>query len=119
MQQCEDDNVSILSIRVPSLKHLFLYRHLIVGNDGDGFVIDTPSVEHLKIVDYSYGSRVVKNTMSRIITASINIFSPQTKQLLGSLTSAKRLLFCLPTSKVTMLFSTHYSFSLLEGLNEQ
>ncbi|KAG7534460.1 FBD domain, partial [Arabidopsis thaliana x Arabidopsis arenosa] len=99
VQQCQDDNVSILSIRLPSLKHLFLYRHLIVGNVGEGFVIDTPSLEHLKIVDYSYGSRVVKNTMSRIITASIDIFSPQTKQLLGSLTSAKRLFLCLPTSK--------------------
>lgn len=105
VEQCPDDNVAILSVRVPSLKHLFVYRHLKVAKDGEGFVIDAPSVEFLKIVDYSTGFRVIENDMSKIITAIVDICYPLTTQLMGSLTAAKRLYLCLP--KVTCLFTTN------------
>ncbi|KAL9283648.1 putative FBD-associated F-box protein [Arabidopsis thaliana] len=100
VKQCSDDNVTILTVRVPSLKRLSLIQRAELEIDvPHDFVIDTPSLEHLKIVDYTYGSRVVKSTMNRIITASMDVFSPQTKEILGSLTSTKRLFLCLPNSK--------------------
>ncbi|EFH42404.1 hypothetical protein ARALYDRAFT_918790 [Arabidopsis lyrata subsp. lyrata] len=37
--------------------------------------------------------------MCKIATASVDIYSPQTTELLGSLTSVKRLFLCLPTSE--------------------
>ncbi|XP_010485173.1 PREDICTED: putative FBD-associated F-box protein At5g56390 [Camelina sativa] len=85
------------SVRVPSLKRLSLLEKK--NNVLHEFVIDAPSLESLKIVDYSLGSRIVERNMSRIITASIDLFTPQTEQLMGSLTSAKSLFLCLPNSK--------------------
>ncbi|XP_010485164.1 PREDICTED: probable FBD-associated F-box protein At1g32375 [Camelina sativa] len=71
---CPYDNVVILSVRVPSLKTLVLNiadeRKL---EDVYGFVIYTPNLECLKIDDYNFDFE--------------------------SITSAKRLNLCLPTSK--------------------
>ncbi|XP_020866883.1 probable FBD-associated F-box protein At1g32375, partial [Arabidopsis lyrata subsp. lyrata] len=101
VELCRDDNVAILSIRMPSLKCLFLHKSDgIVKKDAHGFVIDAPCLECLDIVDYSHGFRIVENNMCKIAKANVDISYPHTEQLLGSLTSAKRLFLCLPTSKV-------------------
>ncbi|EOA14607.1 hypothetical protein CARUB_v10027858mg [Capsella rubella] len=97
VEQCKGDNLTTLRVRVPSLKRLSLIEH--ENNVVHEFVIDAPSLERLKIVDYSLGSRIVESNMSRIITASIDLWSPQTEQLLDSLTSAKSFFLCLPNSK--------------------
>ncbi|XP_010476598.1 PREDICTED: probable FBD-associated F-box protein At1g32375 [Camelina sativa] len=96
-----DDNVDILNVRVPSLKSLFLYKlaHRLNKNKSHGFVIDAPSLECLDIVDYSRGFRIVENEFSKIVKANINILSPHTEQILGSITLAKRLILCLPRSE--------------------
>ncbi|XP_010476587.1 PREDICTED: putative FBD-associated F-box protein At5g56390 [Camelina sativa] len=93
----ECSGATIWSVRVPSLKRLSLLEK--VNNVLHEFVIDAPSLESLKIVDYSLGSRIAESNMSRIITASVDLFTPQTEQLMGSLTSAKSLFLCLPNSK--------------------
>ncbi|CAH8279873.1 unnamed protein product [Arabidopsis lyrata] len=100
VEQCPDDSVAIFTVRVPSLKSLVLHkRRNIVKNKAHGFVIDAPSLKCLEILDYSYGIHIVENNMCKIATASVDIYSPQTTELLGSLTSVKRLFLCLPTSE--------------------
>ncbi|XP_019095864.1 PREDICTED: probable FBD-associated F-box protein At1g32375 [Camelina sativa] len=111
VEQCPDDNVAILSIRIPSLRSLFLHKSdQIVNENAHGFLIDAPSLECLDIVDYSHGFRTIESNMCKIGKANVDISHPHTEQLLGSLTKAKRLFLCLPTSKdaypVGSLFSS-------------
>ena len=114
VEQCRGDNVTILNIRMPSLKCLFLHKpDNIVKEDAHGFVIDTPSLECLDIVDYSHGFRIVENDICKIGKANVDISFPHTEQLMGSLTSAERLFLCLPTSKVILCCLLHAVISIL------
>ncbi|CAH2069760.1 unnamed protein product [Thlaspi arvense] len=99
MEQCEDDSVTILSVRVPSLKRLVLYRiETIFKIKSQGFVIDAPSLEFLDIFHTS-GYCVIESSMTQVVEANIviNIWQPWKK--LSSITSFKRFYLCVPFSK--------------------
>ncbi|KAG7534445.1 Leucine-rich repeat 2 [Arabidopsis thaliana x Arabidopsis arenosa] len=101
VKQILNDNVSMVTVRVPSLKRLVLNQEVknAVNGIANGFVINTPSLECMDIVDLTTGCHIVENDMPNIVKAKVDIFHPQTEKLLGSITLAKYLHICLPTSK--------------------
>ncbi|CAH2069761.1 unnamed protein product [Thlaspi arvense] len=106
VEQCPGDNVPILSVRMPHLKSLALSKKGDRAEGEHGFVIDAPSLEFLKIRDYYKGFCVIVNDMSKILNAKVYITRPQNEQLVGSITSSKRLCLCLPTPKNVYPVST-------------
>ncbi|CAA7062506.1 unnamed protein product [Microthlaspi erraticum] len=103
----------LLSISVPSLKSLVLRSSKPVNIDANcycckvplkanditnTFTIDTPSLECLDIVDHHSWFCVIEN-MPKLETAHVDVTYCVRGNTLGSLTSAKRLSLCLPTSK--------------------
>ncbi|CAH2079776.1 unnamed protein product [Thlaspi arvense] len=96
VEQCRDDNVTIFTVIVPSLKSLSLHtvgRYII--NDKEGFVIDAPSLECLTISDESGGFCIIENDLPKIVTASLSLWYVDPWKILGSITSVKRLDLCL------------------------
>ncbi|XP_056853963.1 probable FBD-associated F-box protein At1g32375 isoform X1 [Raphanus sativus] len=107
VEQCSSDNVTIFNVRVPSLKSLVL--HALADDDDDddeyGFVIDTPSLEWLDIVDYREGFCIIENGMPKIMTASFDVNYSHSGEIMRTITSVKRLDLCLSTSsKVPVLY---------------
>ncbi|KAL1195226.1 putative FBD-associated F-box protein [Cardamine amara subsp. amara] len=71
VELCSDDNVNVLSVRVPSLKSLVLHTSKDrVIEDVNGFVIDAPSLECLKIVDN--GPRSTRIPLNARVSAACN-----------------------------------------------
>ncbi|AED96749.1 FBD domain [Arabidopsis thaliana x Arabidopsis arenosa] len=101
VKQILNDNLAIVTVRVPSLKRLVLNQEVknVVKSIANGFVINTPALECMNIVDFSTGCNIVESDMPNIVKAKVDIFHPRTEQLLGSTTLAKYLHLCLPTSK--------------------
>lgn len=54
VEQCQDDNVTIFTVKVPTLKSVSVHKSLDRYLD-DGIVIDAPSLEYLDILDNSGG----------------------------------------------------------------
>lgn len=52
VNRCPDDNVTVLTVRVPSLKILYMRYHKD-SYGGEAFVMDAPSLETLTIDDCS------------------------------------------------------------------
>lgn len=52
MNRCPDDNVTVFTVRVPSLKILYMRYHKD-SYGGEAFVMDAPSLETLTIDDCS------------------------------------------------------------------
>ncbi|KAL1195804.1 putative FBD-associated F-box protein [Cardamine amara subsp. amara] len=95
VKRCANDNVTILNVRVSSLKCF-----KITNMDVDfGVVIDAPSLECLDIVEYRSEFCVIENSMTKIVEASVCISCAQTQQLLGSISSVERLYLCIPSAK--------------------
>ncbi|XP_023644856.1 probable FBD-associated F-box protein At1g32375 isoform X2 [Capsella rubella] len=95
-----NDNVTIFTVIVHSLKSLFLRESpKSVKNDARGFVIDAPSLECLDIVDHKGGFCIIENDMPKIVKADVDVLYVHPGKILGSITSAKRLHLCLSTSK--------------------
>ncbi|CAN7006738.1 unnamed protein product [Brassica rapa subsp. trilocularis] len=87
VEQLVSDNVTVFTVKVPSLKSATLYKSAGRCREGeDGFVIDAPSLEHLGIYFDPVGFVVIENEMPNIVKADV-------------VTSAKRLFTCLPYSK--------------------
>ncbi|CAL9243803.1 unnamed protein product, partial [Arabidopsis halleri] len=89
VEQCPDDNVTIFTIRVPSLKTLILRKSLDkrTGSE-DGFVIDAPSLESLDILDdYRGGFCVIENEMPNIVKADVDVRYSHPENILSSITS--------------------------------
>ncbi|XP_019086761.1 PREDICTED: putative FBD-associated F-box protein At5g50270 [Camelina sativa] len=95
--QCADDNVTTFTVRVPSLKRLLLEKSLEVK--GDGFVIDTPSLESFDIADDSEaGFCLIESPMPNIVKADITVaFHPG--NILSFVTSVKHLALCMASAK--------------------
>lgn len=63
-------------------------------------MIDAPSLEWLEILDYSGGFCVVENDMPKLVNASFDVFYSHFGNVLGSVTSVKRLDLCLSFTEV-------------------
>ncbi|CAG7880003.1 unnamed protein product [Brassica rapa] len=100
VDQCVDDNVTIFTVKVPSLKSASLYKSAGRSTEGeDGFVIDAPSLEYLGIFFDPVGFCVIENDMPNLVTAAVSAAYSSPGVTLTSFTSAKRLFICLPYSK--------------------
>ena len=97
MEKCLHDNVTTLTIKVPSLKSAFLDT-TSSGVEG-GFVIDSPSLEYVNIFYDAVGFCVIED-MPKIVKADVVAAHCSHGLSLTSFTSAKRLCICLPNSKV-------------------
>ncbi|XP_023633416.1 probable FBD-associated F-box protein At1g32375 [Capsella rubella] len=99
VKRCDNDNVEIFAIRVPSLKNLRLTStSKRVKGDSLGFVIEAPSLKLLDIKDYSGGVCVIENKMPEIVNAYIDVQYSCIEKLLGSIDSVQKLYICFPTS---------------------
>ncbi|KAL0710156.1 hypothetical protein Bca4012_017134 [Brassica carinata] len=100
VKQRPDDNVTIFTVKVPSLKRASLNKSSKRRTEGeDGFVIDAPSLEYLGISFGPVGSCVIENDMPKIVKANVVAAQSSSGVTLTSFTSAKRLYICLPYSK--------------------
>ncbi|KAG7606292.1 putative F-box domain, FBD domain, leucine-rich repeat domain superfamily [Arabidopsis thaliana] len=101
VEQCPDDNVTIFTIRVPSLKTLILRKSVDKRKGSeDGFVIDAPSLERLDIQDdYRGGFCVIENEMPNIVEADVDVAYGHPGKVLSSITSVKHLTLCITSSK--------------------
>ncbi|CAN6807385.1 unnamed protein product [Brassica oleracea] len=100
VEQLASDNVTVFTVKVPSLKSATLYKSAGRGREGeDGFVIDAPSLEHLGIYFDPVGFVVIENEMPNIVKADVVAAHSSPGVTLASVTSAKRLFTCLPYSK--------------------
>ncbi|KAF8108876.1 hypothetical protein N665_0104s0187 [Sinapis alba] len=91
------DNVKTYSICVPSLQSLDI--EYLVGGYQDprydhGYVINAPCLNYLHIVDHFSGFCSLVNIPEKL-EAEIQLRFCDSEKLLGSLTSAKQLSFCL------------------------
>ncbi|KAJ4907191.1 putative FBD-associated F-box protein [Raphanus sativus] len=67
VEQRINDNVTVFTVKVPSLKSATLYKAARLSIEGeDGFVIDAPSLEHLGISFDPVGFCVIENEMPNI-----------------------------------------------------
>ncbi|KAL0729120.1 hypothetical protein Bca4012_025213 [Brassica carinata] len=99
VEQCPHDNVTIFTVKVPSLKSAYLCK----SPDGyideeDGFVIDAPSLELLVVYNNSRGFCTIENDMPNIVKAKV-VVTHCPSGILSAITSVKRLDLCIPYSK--------------------
>lgn len=60
VEKCRDDNVTLFTVRVPSLKRLVLHTSENRDrDDSDGFVINAPCLEYFNIIDHKGGFCVI------------------------------------------------------------
>ncbi|XP_020865763.1 FBD-associated F-box protein At5g56370-like [Arabidopsis lyrata subsp. lyrata] len=90
-----DDNVTTtFSITVPTLQKLFYNGKSGALENESEFVLNAPSLKSLEILDGGYECKIEK--MPEIVAANVEVIYWNTDNLLGSLTSLKRLSLCLP-----------------------
>ncbi|XP_019096091.1 PREDICTED: probable FBD-associated F-box protein At1g32375 [Camelina sativa] len=100
VERCPDDNVTIFTVKVPSLKILSLRTlSFRVNDDAQGFVIDAPSLECLDLVDHAGGFCVIESDMPNIEDADIDVTYHLPRKILSSIASVQHLELCLLTSK--------------------
>ncbi|CAH8377213.1 unnamed protein product [Eruca vesicaria subsp. sativa] len=99
VELCLHDNVTIFTIKVPSLKSASLYKPSKTSVEGeDGFVIDAPSLEYMDIFYDAVGFCFIED-MPKIVKADVVASHSSRGVTLTSFTSAKHLFLCLPNSK--------------------
>ncbi|XP_010485175.2 PREDICTED: probable FBD-associated F-box protein At1g32375 [Camelina sativa] len=115
VEQCPGDNLaSVLTVKIPSLKRLCFrckqlitdLNHEIDEEDKDcGIVIDAPLLESFSIFDDTGGLSIyvnsdccIMNNMPKIVYANLNI-SYRIRNIMGSITSVKRLYLRLSTAE--------------------
>lgn len=100
VEQCVGDNVTIFTVKVPSLISASLYKSAKrCTQSEDGFVIDAPSLEYLNILYDTSGFCVIENDMPHLGEADVVASHSSPGVTLTSFNSAKRLFTCLPYSK--------------------
>ncbi|CAN7122172.1 hypothetical protein BRARA_B01274 [Brassica rapa] len=99
VEQCFDDNVTIFTVKVPSLKSAILRkskdRYI---DDEDGFVIDAPSLELLDVYNSTAGFCTIESAMPNIVKANV-VVNHGPSEILSAITSVKRLYLCLSYAK--------------------
>ncbi|XP_048626415.1 putative FBD-associated F-box protein At5g50270 isoform X1 [Brassica napus] len=92
VDRCLEDNVTVFTVRVPSLKTLYMcdapYKD---GYGGERFVIDAPSLETLTIDDSAGGFCVFENEMPNLVTAHIDFYYRHPGNILSSITPVRVL----------------------------
>uniref|UniRef100_A0A1J3HKJ6 Putative FBD-associated F-box protein n=1 Tax=Noccaea caerulescens TaxID=107243 RepID=A0A1J3HKJ6_NOCCA len=101
VRRCDNDNVTIFTIKVLFLKRISLRQQPDDKDGAHGLVIDAPSLEIFHIVDYSNAFCVIEKEMANIVEADIDIIDRNSHpgKILSSLVSVKRLNLCLGISK--------------------
>ncbi|ESQ42786.1 hypothetical protein EUTSA_v10015540mg [Eutrema salsugineum] len=100
VEQCSDDNVTGLSVKIPSLKNLSLRKSTDIDEDKTcGYVVDAPSLESFEVLDHSGEFCVIENNMPEIVYAYLDINYSHPWKILRSISSAKQLELCLASSK--------------------
>ncbi|KAL1195216.1 putative FBD-associated F-box protein [Cardamine amara subsp. amara] len=95
VEQCPDDNVTIFTVKVPSLKSLFLER-LDFADIEAGYVIDAPSLESFEILTINdRGFCIIENEMPNIVYASVDVAYSNYGNILSCITWVKRLTLCI------------------------
>ncbi|KAF8093007.1 hypothetical protein N665_0393s0009 [Sinapis alba] len=98
VERCLDDNVTIFTVRVPSLKILFMCnKREKTSDDAERVVIDAHSLETLTFDDFT--GCVLETETPNIVTAYIDIIYNHSGKILGSITTVKDLFLCLLSSK--------------------
>ncbi|EOA14862.1 hypothetical protein CARUB_v10028187mg [Capsella rubella] len=101
VERVPEDNVTSFSITVPSLLK-FNYHN--IDSSGGPFALHAPSLKSLEIEDI--GHECMIEEMPEIVAANVDVIYCKCDNLLGSLTSLKRLKLCLrsewlfPTGKI-------------------
>ncbi|CAN8252995.1 unnamed protein product [Cochlearia groenlandica] len=99
VERCLYDNVTVYTVKSPSLKRLFLHTSSdISGSESHGFVIDAPSLKCLDTF-HSQGFCVIESIMTNMVEAKIVFLYGDGWKKLKSITSLKRLNLCVPTLK--------------------
>ncbi|KAG7538164.1 F-box-like domain superfamily [Arabidopsis suecica] len=109
VKQCIDDNVTIFTVKVPSLKSLVLDNLVFRSTDiGSGYVIDAPSLERFTLHD-AYEDRfcVIENEMPNIVEAYVDVAYSHPGTILSSITSVKHLTLCITSSEVIIYLTIH------------
>ncbi|KAF3575188.1 hypothetical protein F2Q69_00061909 [Brassica cretica] len=106
----DHDNSGKLTVVVPSLQSLSLY--IPYAHDIDGVVIETPCLKYFILWDLSWQDHyfLIEN-MPFLAEAYVDVNLPDTKSLIGSITSVKRLAIC---SK--LMLDEDFVFNQLEQL---
>ncbi|CAA7062558.1 unnamed protein product [Microthlaspi erraticum] len=103
VEQCPGDNVTVFTVRVPSLESVYLHKSydkdVDDADDAEGFVINAPSLKYLGITDTIGGYCVIENEMPNIARADVEADYKCVSNILGSITSVKRLHLCSLYSK--------------------
>ncbi|WZY75720.1 hypothetical protein YC2023_022104 [Brassica napus] len=103
VEQCFDDNVTIFTVKVPSLKSAILRkskdRYI---DDEDGFVIDAPSLELLDVYNSTAGFCTIESAMPNIVKANV-VVNHGPSEILSAITSVKRLYLCLSYAKLSCI----------------
>ncbi|XP_023633493.1 putative FBD-associated F-box protein At5g50270 [Capsella rubella] len=99
VEQCPDDNVTIFTVNVPSLKYLDLHTSDDrVVDFAHGFLIDAPNLEWFDIRDVTGGFCVIENNMPNVSEAYIDVTYTLPREILSCITSVQYLDLCLLTS---------------------
>ncbi|CAA7032715.1 unnamed protein product [Microthlaspi erraticum] len=73
VDQCPGDNVTVFTVRVPSLESLYVRKSSDTDLDNaEGFVIDAPSLKYLGITDSTGGFCVIESEMPNIVKADVD-----------------------------------------------
>ncbi|XP_023645912.1 probable FBD-associated F-box protein At1g32375 [Capsella rubella] len=100
VDQCPDDNVTILTVKVASLKSLALHTSDDRVEDfAHGFMIDAPNLECFHLRDGTGGFCVIENDMPNIVDAYIDVSYALPRTILSCITSVQHLDLCLLTTE--------------------
>lgn len=93
MEQCPGNNVTVLTVKIPSLKMLSLRKSTDIYDDDEAgrFLIDAPSLESFDILDHIGEFCVIENNMPEIVYANLDINYSHPWKILGSISSVKQL----------------------------
>uniref|UniRef100_A0A1J3G585 Putative F-box/FBD/LRR-repeat protein n=1 Tax=Noccaea caerulescens TaxID=107243 RepID=A0A1J3G585_NOCCA len=105
-------NVETFTIAVPSLQRLTIYE----GQEVGGYVINAPSLKYLEIEGFdSHKFCLIENAPELVEAKIVNVSDIINENILGSLTSAKRLCLELSPLKITFpMGSIFYQLVYLE-----
>ncbi|CAA7062564.1 unnamed protein product [Microthlaspi erraticum] len=84
VDQCPGDNVTVFTVRVPSLESLYVRKSSDTDLDNaEGFVIDAPSLKYLGITDSTGGFCVIESEMPNIVKADVDTGYYSLSKILG------------------------------------